>query len=236
MSRAGIKNQILQRLSSADFLAIEPFLIPLELEVRQVLIKSGVPITHVFFMETAVCQVTASIRHAEPMEVGLIGHEGVTDHILELGDSSVLSCTVQVAGDAFAVEASAYIAWVTERPQVLWLMFRYQQAMAVQLSFSAISHGSFSIEERVARCLLMNFDRNNDGDLHFAHDVIARGLAVRRAGVTSAIHVLEGHGAIRGTRGNIHLRDRATLEELAAGSYGTPEVEYLRLMGPITLQ
>lgn len=233
MLRAGIKNQILQRLSAADFRAIQPFLIPLALEVRQVLIEPGAPISHVYFMETAVCQVTASLRHSEPMEVGLVGHEGVTDHVLEPGDSSVLCCTVQVAGNALAVESGNYIDWIAARPQVLRLMFRYQQAMAVQISYSAISHGSFSIEERVARCLLMNFDRNNEDDLHFAHEVIARGLAVRRAGVTSAIHVLEGHGAIRGTRGNIHLRDRATLEDLAAGSYGPTEVEYLRLMGPI---
>ncbi|MDB5651984.1 MAG: hypothetical protein JWL62_3504, partial [Hyphomicrobiales bacterium] len=34
-------------------------------------------------------------------------------------------------------------------------------------------------------------------------------------------------------RGLIHLRDRGNLESLACGSYGVPEKEYARLMGPI---
>ncbi|MDB5648888.1 MAG: cyclic nucleotide-binding protein [Hyphomicrobiales bacterium] len=233
MSFVDIKNQILQRLTIADFGAIKPFMSLVQLELRQVLIKPGAPIERVHFMETAVASLTAAINGSEPIEVGLIGYEGVTDHVLIMGDSSALRCCVQLAGTAFAVEAGAYSDWISERPSVLRLMFRYQQAMAIQLSFAALSHGSFTIEERLSRCLLMNFDRNNGEDLAFAHEQLARGLSVRRAGVTSAIHALEGHGAIKGTRGNIHLRDRAVLENLAAGCYGTPEIEYLRLMGPL---
>ena len=38
---------------------------------------------------------------------------------------------------------------------------------------------------------------------------------------------------IKATRGHINVRDRAKLEEAAAGSYGVPEAEYRRLCGPI---
>jgi hypothetical protein len=60
---------------------------------------------------------------------------------------------------------------------------------------------------------------------------LATMLAVRRSGVTTAMHVLEGDGAIKATRGMIIIRDRAKLlEQLAGGSYGVPEAEYERLM------
>jgi hypothetical protein len=79
----------------------------------------------------------------------------------------------------------------------------------------------------------MSFDRSKGEDLPLVHDFIAMMLAVRRSGVTTAIHVLEGHHAIKATRGSIKLRDREVLEELARGSYGDPEAEYERLMGPL---
>jgi hypothetical protein len=55
-------------------------------------------------------------------------------------------------------------------------------------------------------------------------------LAVRRAGVTTATHVLEGNGLIRAKRGVITILDRERLEELAHSAYGLPEAEYARLM------
>ena len=101
------------------------------------------------------------------------------------------------------------------------------------LAYTALAHGSFTIEERLARWLLMAFDRVERSDIPLVHDSIADMLSVRRAGVTHAIHALEGHGAIRATRGLIHLRDRETLVTLAAGSYGLPEREYERLMSTL---
>jgi hypothetical protein len=54
-------------------------------------------------------------------------------------------------------------------------------------------------------------------------------LGVRRAGVTTGLHVLEGAQAIRATRGLVQVRDRAKLEAFAGDAYGLPEAEYRRL-------
>ncbi|MBX4864138.1 PAS domain S-box protein [Rhizobium bangladeshense] len=53
----------------------------------------------------------------------------------------------------------------------------------------------------------------------------------RRSGVTNELHIIEGIKAIKATRGNVRIIDRAKLEEIAAGSYGIPEREYERLIG-----
>jgi CRP-like cAMP-binding protein len=180
-----------------------------------------------------MCSVIASARESEAIEVGLIGYEGMTDHLTTLSDTSVLKSFIQMPGGALAVAAEQYIAWA-ERPSVLQVVLRYQQSLIVQVSYTALSHGSFNVEERLARWLCMSFDRSQAADLPLVHDFIAMMLGVRRSGVTTALHVLEGHQAIRATRGSIQLRGRAKLEELAHGSYGIPEQEYARLMGPIT--
>ena len=57
-------------------------------------------------------------------------------------------------------------------------------------------------------------------------------LGVRRSSVTLTLHTLEGTRAIRGTRGWITVLDRQRLEEIAGESYGEPENEYRRLVGP----
>jgi hypothetical protein len=58
-------------------------------------------------------------------------------------------------------------------------------------------------------------------------------LGVQRTGVTLALHVLKGAQAISMKRGLITIVDRAKLEEVAGESYGVPEAEYTRLIGPL---
>ncbi len=55
-------------------------------------------------------------------------------------------------------------------------------------------------------------------------------LGVRRAGVTTSLHILEANGLIWAKRRMITVLDREKLEELAANAYGLPEAEYARLM------
>jgi len=69
-----------------------------------------------------------------------------------------------------------------------------------------------------------------DGDrLALTHEFLAVMLAVRRASVTNALHVLEGNGFIHSQRGIIVIRNRAALQAFAANSYGESEHEYARL-------
>lgn len=232
MSRDQIKNQILRRLTDHDYDALVPHLMTVSLSLRQTLARPGKPIKHVYFLESGMVSLLA--RHASwAIGVGLVGDEGMTDQVIATGDVAFLEAIVQTAGTALAIEADRYVTWIDEHPLALNLMRRYQQAMSIQSAYTALSHGSFKIEERLARWLLMSFDRTCDGDLPLVHQYIAYMLGVRRAGVTMALHVLEGHNAIRATRGHINLRDRAMLKTLAAGSYGVPEREYERLLGPL---
>lgn len=78
--------------------------------------------------------------------------------------------------------------------------------------------------------LLMCHDRTTLPDLPLTHEFLSMMLGARRSGVTDQIHVIEGLGIIKATRGNIHILDRPKLEGLAGGSYGIPEREYGRLI------
>jgi CRP-like cAMP-binding protein len=119
---------------------------------------------------------------------------------------------------------------IDERPSLHRLLLRYAQALNVQTSVTAFANANHTLEMRLARWLLMCHDRLDGDDIEITHEFMAMMLGVRRAGVTTSLHILEGNRLIRSTRGLVTVRDRDGLEKLADDAYGLPEAEYVRLM------
>lgn len=67
--------------------------------------------------------------------------------------------------------------------------------------------------------------------LVITHEFMALMLGVRRPGITDAVHILEGNGAIHAGRGQVTITDRKALEKAAGWTYGIAEAEYERLFG-----
>ena len=74
-------------------------------------------------------------------------------------------------------------------------------------------------------------DRVDGNELPLTHEFLALMLAVRRSGVTVALHSLEQRGHIQAARGRITILNRDALEEIAGIFYGVPEGELRRLLG-----
>ena len=87
----------------------------------------------------------------------------------------------------------------------------------MQVAYTALSHGSYTIEERLARWLLMCHDRVDGDDLPLVHEFLSMMLGVRRSGVTIAVQTLEATGLIKAKRGHIIVRDRAQARRSSRG-------------------
>jgi hypothetical protein len=94
-----------------------------------------------------------------------------------------------------------------------------------------LANARFAVTQRLARWILMSHDRLDGDDMPLTHDLLALMLGVRRGGVTTSLHVLEGEHMIKSTRGNVWVIDRSKLEAMAGDSYGSPEAEYERVIG-----
>lgn len=138
---------------------------------------------------------------------------------------------IQVAGEAFRISSERFVEAVLESRGLTDLTARYHRAMHSQLSYTALSHGSFTVNERLARWLLMAHDRLDGDEMPLVHEFFSWMLAVRRAGVSEAFKELRAHGAIDTKRGCVIILDRDILMELSSGSYGPAEAEYKRLLG-----
>ena len=80
-----------------------------------------------------------------------------------------------------------------------------------------------TLEERLARWLLMANDRLDGDEIPLTHEFLSLILGVRRAGVTVALHYLEQRGVIQMSRGQIVILDRDGLKASANGTYHEPE-------------
>jgi CRP-like cAMP-binding protein len=225
-------NRLLRALGPDDLNLLAAHLEPMEIDRGHVMIRPNERIEHVYFPVDCIGSVVAITPEGRRIEVGIFGRDGMSGTSVLLGsDRSPHESFVQIAGTALRMDADKFIEATRQSRSLHQLLLRYVETFQVQVAHTALSHGSYTIEERLARWLLMCHDRLDGDDLPLVHEFLALMLGVRRSGVTLALQIVEGAGVIRAKRGLITVRDRAKLLEIAGGSYGVPEAEYRRLIG-----
>ncbi|WP_430252220.1 Crp/Fnr family transcriptional regulator [Neorhizobium sp. DAR64860/K0K1] len=230
--RTDIHNRLLRALDPEAFDMLQSGMERIELPQRTVLVESDQPTDHVFFLESGLASVVARTIDDEAIEVGHVGWEGLsgTHRLLRL-ETTPNRTFIQIEGYAIKVPVQALHRLIDEDARSRDLFLHYIHICELQLAHSALANGRYNMVERLSRWLLMCHDRIRDDDMALTHEFLSLMLGVRRSGVTDNLHILEGMRAIKATRGRILIRDRAKLEEIAGGCYGSPEKEYDRLIG-----
>ena len=219
MAHPPSQNGILSRLSEADFALLEPHLEPVDLPLRKVLERRAKPIKAIYFPESGFASVVAN-GDKRPIEVGLIGREGMTGLPVILGnDRNANEVFIQAAGQGHCIRANDLRKAIEKSLTLHREMLRYAHNFLEQTTRTAVANGRSKIEERLARWLLMADDRLDGTDLPLTHDFLAMMLGVRRPGVTMALQELEHEGLIARKRGHIVILDRRALEKLSNGTY-----------------
>lgn len=217
-------NHILSGLSEADYGLLAPHLRPVELPLRKQLEQTKRRITAVYFPDSGFASVVANGRN-RPIEVGLIGREGMTGLSVIFGDDRARYETyMQAAGAGHCIQAKALREAVVNSRTLLPSILRYAGDFLHQTAGTAVANGRNKIEERLARWLLLADDRLDNGGLPLTHEFLAMMLAVRRAGVTVAVQELERRGVIKRKRASIVILDRQALVKLSNGTYSDADV------------
>ncbi len=223
-------------MASDDLRTISRHLSPARLDLRRVFEQPGRRIEEICFPETAIVSVVARGSDNRGIEAGLIGCEGMTGVAVVMGDDQSPNETyVQLAGTGAVIAADDLRGLILASSTLADHLLKYAHNLMVQTAQTALANGRATIEERLARWLLMAADRVGGSELALTHELLSLMLGVRRPGVTNALHKLEGGQLIRAKRASITIRDRPGLEAIANGFYGVAERDYDRLFGGKTM-
>lgn len=225
-----VGNRLLRALTAADRELLIPFLEGVSIGRGTILETGGRQADYAYFLQSGLAVVVARSPHRR-IGVGVVGNDGMTGLGLVLdADRAVNETVVQSAGTALRMERDRLRTAMERSANLRRLLLRYAYVFMVQTGNTSLANGHASMEQRLARWILMSCDRCK-GDLDVTHKFISLMVGVRRAGITVAMHSLEGRGLVRSTRANVHIADRAGLITLASDYYGICEEEYERLIG-----
>lgn len=204
-----------------------------ELPERTVLYEPDAAITHIYFPETAICSITATVDAlGASAELATVGREGMLGLPVFLDAGRVPNRAVcQIPGASTRMQSDVFREVVDECPAFHTLLHRYTQALFVQVTRSAACDHMHTVEQRCARWLLVTEDRVGSAEFRLTQEMLAQMLAVRRPSVTVAAGILQRAGLISYHRGRITIRDRRGLEATSCGCYGVITREYARLLG-----
>ena len=230
--QANVRNRILAALPADEFAILAEHLMRVELALGESLHRAGEKIENVFFVETGFISALTMLSDGQPLEIGLIGAEGIAGVSVILGATNSYSETMcQTGGAAYRLSASALRDVAFRAPHLHDLLLRYTHVFHVQVAQTAACNAHHELSQRLARWLLAAHDRSNVDELSLTQDLIAVMLGVRRSTVSIAAGTLQKAGIIRYHHGKITIIDRVGLENAACECYEAVASEYRALFG-----
>ena len=225
------RNHLLSVLPSEELAAITPRLEHVRLERRMVAYDPLHPITHVYFVETGVISVLSVMHDRTAIETATIGCEGMIGVPIFHGvDAVPEQAFVQVPGDAYRLSASDFHALIPQLPSLARLLNRYAVCLFTLAAQCSGCNRVHTMEQRLARWLLMVHDRMPDDTFELTQDFLSQMLGVRRATVSETASQLQQAGLITYTRGRVTVLDRRALERATCECYDIIESTFARIL------
>ena len=177
-------------------------------------------IKYAYFPMTGFISLVTMLRDHQPLEVALIGNEGILGATLVLGvPSAPMQAIVQGSGTALRIPAEQLRQELQSHTILTDTFNRYLYVLLTQLAQTAACTHFHEIEPRLARWLLMLHDRAHSNILNLTQEFLANMLGVRRSSITVAAGILQDRKLIHYTRGKITILDRKGLEAASCECY-----------------
>jgi CRP-like cAMP-binding protein len=217
-------NLLLAALPAQVLDRIRPVLDVIPLTLKDVLYKPGEPIQHVYFPGAGFCSVLTVLADGSMVEVATVGREGMLGVSAVLrGDARDPSTTmVQAAGRmCYRMSTVAFGAEMDRQGEFSAILGRYAQAFLGFVMQSTACNAMHSIEQRLARWLLMAHDRVERDEFPLTQEFVAMMLGATRPTVTVVAGTLQRADLIAYHRGRVTIVDRRRLEQASCECYRT---------------
>ena len=218
---AGNPNRLLAALPAADYTRILPSLTVVPLTLKNVLHKPGEPIRDVYFPGGGFCSMLTVLENGGMVEIATIGREGMVG-VSAVFDGSPVTSTAMVQGETdtcYRMKVDAFRREVDRHGAFHELMTHYAQALFGFVAQSTACNAVHSVEQRLARWLLMARDRMGSDEFPLTQEFVAIMLGASRPTVTVVAGTLQKAGLIKYHHGHVTIIDRDNLEAASCECY-----------------
>jgi CRP-like cAMP-binding protein len=217
---ASQSNTLLAGLPRKEYVQFLALCQPFQMEFGAVLCDVGMPYRHAYFPTSGLISLVSSLHGHNPLEMALIGQEGMLGASLLLGiDTAPIQALVHAPGTALRIPVAKLRRQLRESPVLHKLLGRYLYMGLVELSLVGGCILYHRIEQRLARSLLLAHDRAPADTFYLTHGYLADMLGVGRSSITIAAGDLQNRKLIRYSRGGIRILDRPGLEAMSCECY-----------------
>lgn len=224
-------NRLLASLSAADLGRFSSQLELIDVSAYEILHESGCQVAYVYFPTTAIISLIHVMNDGVSAEIAVVGHEGMVGISSFMGGESMTSRAVVLSAGKVIRLKSRFMIEAFEQSEILQhALLGYTQALITMMSQNSACNRHHSLDQRLSRWLLLNFDRLPTNHLTITQEMIASMLGVGRKGVTEAAGQLQKAGLIHYARGHITLTNRLGLEHRTCECYKVVRKEYERLL------
>jgi CRP-like cAMP-binding protein len=226
------KNRILAALPHNVYQRLSPYLKHVTLPHGEVLYEMGGAVEYAYFPFNALISLVTQMKDGSTIEVGLVGSDGMTGVTALMGEeTSPDRAIVQIPDGGVRVKLSVIKEEFNRREGLNDLLLRYTRTHLKQVAQTAACNATHTVEERLARWLLMCRERVGSDELKLTQEFISEMLGTRRATVSAAASALQVEGLIHYHRGHIRIVDQQGLEDFACECYRAVKEESDRLFG-----
>jgi CRP-like cAMP-binding protein len=216
-----VRNKILLGIPDAEYCALRPHLIFLDMPHHLSLHEPRAKIEYAYFPNRGMVSLVVETEGGKSVEVGVLGNEGFAGAPLAVGlRRSTVSEVVQIAGDGFRIGMIQLQRVLRLARELQAMLSRYAVLQGMQVAQTAACNRLHTVEQRLARWLLIAQDRVDSGQLNLTHDFLAMMLGTDRPSVTLAASAMRKKGVIEYTRGTVKILNRKRLEGFACECYG----------------
>ena len=222
-----LENQLIQRLPRADRERLLARCDQVPLGLGEVLSEPGAKAEFAYFPTEGFISQVVEVAGKPPLEVGLVGFEGMLGIGLALDVvHSPLQAVVRRAGMAWRIPAEALRPELASESALQQVLSRYASVLIKQLGTHATCLRFHLIEHRLARWLLMAQDRARADQFHVTHEFLAAILGVRRVSITTAAGSLQRDGLIKYQHGEVAVVNRRGLKARVCACYASDQAAY----------
>jgi CRP-like cAMP-binding protein len=220
--RERMSNLLLASLPLKDYQRVSRSLDRTSLVLKVVLHKPSEPITDVYFPGGGFCSILTVLKDRSMVEIATVGREGMlgVSAMLDGAPAPTSLTMVQAASElAYRMPIDDFRRELHRRGPFQEVLARYTSAHMAFVMQSTACNAKHSVQQRLARWLLLAHDRVDADEFPLTQEFAAMMLGASRPMVSVVAAVLQKSGSISYHRGVVRIVNRRKLEKASCECY-----------------